>query len=219
MTDIRAFARYFCAMALGSEPDADLKRGLPRPARAEGGCGLSRSCWSCITTTPASALSRGRLRCSGAAGRGVRVPPRHLRHPHQLDEQDLCHLHARRSRRTATSRASRRTSCTLPSYRRFPADDEFQRDLQTARPLQLPQPQLLAAPVGEPRPQGARAGGRIHHRAHPAAEREPLRRRGSRRSGRSGSASSRRGCTRSATSRSPATTPSTATGPSPRSAT
>ena len=42
------------------------------------------------------------------------------------------------------------------------------------RPLQLPQPQLLAAPAGEPRPQGARAGRRVHHRAHPAAEPEPL---------------------------------------------
>ena len=27
--DIRDFARYFCAMALGAETDAELKRGLP----------------------------------------------------------------------------------------------------------------------------------------------------------------------------------------------
>ena len=62
-----------------------------------------------------------------------------------------------RSRRTATSKASRRAFLLLPSYRRFPSDEEFRRDIQDPRPLQLPQPQLLAPPDGEPRAQGARA--------------------------------------------------------------
>ena len=80
----------------------------------------------------------------------------------------------------------------------FPTDEEFRRDIADSRPLQLPQPQLLAAPAGEPRAQGARSGGRIHHRAHPAAEPRTSLRHGRRRSGQSGSGSRRPGFTRSA---------------------
>ena len=40
VADIRAFAGYYCAMALGSEPDARPRGGIPRHPRAKGGRGL-----------------------------------------------------------------------------------------------------------------------------------------------------------------------------------
>ena len=39
--EIREFARYFCAIALGTEKDATLKLDLSRSARAEGRCRVS----------------------------------------------------------------------------------------------------------------------------------------------------------------------------------
>ena len=107
---------------------------------------------------------------------------------------------------------------TLPSYRRFPADDEFRRDLHTrdlynfrsrsywlrrlenhGRKERVPVDEYTIEHILPQNPD------------LPAAWQQAL--------GRSGSACSSSGCTPSATSRSPATTPSTATGPSPRSAT
>ena len=161
---------------------------------------------------------RRRLRSRGAAGRGLRVPPRHLRHPHQLDEQDLRHLR----QGAQEGPLPREHPGALPDAALLsPLSRATKSSAATCRPATstISQPQLLAAPAGEPRPQGARAGGRVHHRAHPAAEPRPPGGVASRRSDRSGSACSSSGCTPSATSRSPATTPSTATALSPRSAT
>ena len=128
--DIRAFAGYFCAMALGSEQDADAQARLPRPARAEGRCRLSVPAGAVPRLRQRSALSRGRLRCRRCGWSRLRVPPRHLRHPHQLDEQDLRDLR-QGAQEGPLSREHPGALPLLPSYRRFPSDDEFRRDLQT----------------------------------------------------------------------------------------
>ncbi len=173
----------------GSEPDADAEAGLPRPARAEGGCGLP---------VPAGAVprlrerraQRSRLRCSGAAGRGLRVPPRHLRHPHQLDEQDLRHLRARRSRRTATSRASRRTSSRCPPIAASPAT---RSSAATCTPATSTTSAAAATGCAGWRTTAARSACRWTNTPSSTSCRRTRtsRRRGSRRSARSGSASSR----------------------------
>ncbi len=88
-----------------------------------------RSCWSYTTTTPSGSLRprTSQPRCDWSR---LRIPPGHLRHPHELDEQDVRHLHQalKKDRYLESIQAH---FLTLPSYRRFPADDEFQRDLQT----------------------------------------------------------------------------------------
>ena len=62
----------------------------------------------------------------------------------------------------------------LPSYQRFPRDEEFKRDLSTRDLYNFPRRSYWLTPAGKPRPKGTRAGGRVLHRAHPAPEQEPL---------------------------------------------
>ena len=49
---------------------------------------------------------------------------------------------------------------SLPSYRRFPDDDEFVREISGRDLYNFRSRSLLASATGEPRPQGARAGRR-----------------------------------------------------------
>ena len=92
MSDIRDFARYFCAMALGSEPDADLKLAFHdlRELKVDVAYPFLLELYH---DYKADALSKADLLASCATGRGLCLPPCHLRYPHQLDEQDVCHVH------------------------------------------------------------------------------------------------------------------------------
>ena len=90
--DIRDFARYFCAMALGAETDADLKLAFHdlRELKVDVAYPFLLELYHDYAT---GTLAKVGLRVGGAAGRGLRVPPRDLRHPDELDEQDVRHLH------------------------------------------------------------------------------------------------------------------------------
>ena len=128
VADIHAFAGYYCAMALGQEPDPQARRGLSRPAGTQGGRRLS---------VPAGALPRlrrGLLTAAEtehdcAAGRELCVPPRRLRHPDELAQQDLRHLW-QRSAKDRYLESIQAHFLLLPSYRRFPSDEEFRRELK-----------------------------------------------------------------------------------------
>ena len=97
----------------GARPGAGqgARRRLPGPARTRRSTSPTPSCSSSTTTTRRHCSAGDDFAAGRAAGRDLRLPPRHLRHPDQLAEQDLRHLRPSRSRRTAIWRASRRTSC------------------------------------------------------------------------------------------------------------
>jgi len=81
VADIRAFAGYYCAMALGSEPDADIKAAFHdiRELKVDVAFPFAR---------------QGRVAAGQPVGRRLCVPASGVRHPHQLDEQDLRDLRA-----------------------------------------------------------------------------------------------------------------------------
>ena len=58
VADIRAFAGYYCAMALGAEPGLGTQGGIPRHPRTEGGCSLSLPAGALSRLHPASAWPR-----------------------------------------------------------------------------------------------------------------------------------------------------------------
>ena len=116
-------------MALGKEPDAELEGRLPRPARAEGRCRLSRSCWSSTTTTRTERSPRrtscrqcGWSRATSSGGRSARIPTNSLNKTFATFGRAL-----KKDRYLESIQAH---FLLLPSYRRFPADEEFQRELQ-----------------------------------------------------------------------------------------
>ena len=197
--DIRAFARYFCAMALGREQDADaqtafhdlreLKVDVAYPFLLE----LYHD-YASGTLSAADFVAAVRLVEAYVFRRAICAIP-----TNSMNKTFATFAKALKKDRYLESIQAH--FLTLPSYRRFPERRGVPPRSADPRSLQLPKPQLLAPAAGEPRPQGARAGGRVHHRAHPAAEPEPL---GGMEAGprrRNGSACSSNGCTHSATSR------------------
>ena len=129
VADIRAFAGYYCAMALGSEAGRRAQGGLPRPARAEGRRRLP---------VPAGAVPRLRRAAAGArpsccsATRWVES---------YVFRRAVCAIPTNSMNKTFATftRALKKDRylesikahfLLLPSYRRFPTDDEFQRELQ-----------------------------------------------------------------------------------------
>lgn len=88
--EIRDYARHFCAMALGAEPDADLKFAFHdlRELKVDVAYPFLLDLYHDY-----KAETQGRPAGERAPDRGIGVPPCRLRHPDQLDEQDLCHLH------------------------------------------------------------------------------------------------------------------------------
>ena len=171
----------------GRRQTPDLKARVPGPARAEGRCRLP---------VPAGAVPRLRHRTAVRSGLRARrcgwsrayvfrravcaIPTNSLNKTFATFTQGAQEGPLPGKHPGALPAAA--VVPPLPGRRRVPAR------AADPRPLQLPQPQLLAAAAGEPRPQGARAGRRVHDRAHPAAEREPLRRSGKTTSARNGSA-------------------------------
>ena len=128
VADIRTFAGYYCAMALGSEQDLELKTAFHdiRELKVDVAFpfllgALPRLC--------KPGLDQERAIARREARRELCIPSCGLRHSHELNEQDLRNLCAR-PKEGPISESIQATFLLLPSYRRFPADDEFRRDLQ-----------------------------------------------------------------------------------------
>ena len=112
-------AGYYCAMALGGRPTRRLAEAFQdlRELKVDVAYPFLLELYRDYATSVYRAMtSAARCGC-----RGLCLPPRDLRHPDQLAQQDVRHVRPRRSRRTATWKASRPHFLLLPSYRRFPA--------------------------------------------------------------------------------------------------
>ena len=129
VADIRAFARYFCAMALGAEPDPDLKSAFHdlRELKVDVAYPFLLELYHDYAT--------GVLPCDDfvaavAAGRGLCVPPGHLHIPtNSMNKTFATFAKALKKDRYLES-IQAICSCCRP-IAAFPADDEFRRDLQT----------------------------------------------------------------------------------------
>ena len=62
---------------------------------------------------------------------------------------------------------------SMRSYRAFPTDEDFADSLKTTDLYHFKRRSYFSAPSGEPRPERASGHRGLHHRAHPAAERRP----------------------------------------------
>ena len=170
VADIRVFSRYFCAMALGAEPDPDLKLAFHdlRELKVDVAYPFLLELYHDYVT--------GVLPCADLVT-VVRLVEAYV------FRRAICAIPTNSMNKTfATFAKALKKDRYLESvqaafllwrsYRRFPADDEFRRDLQTRDLYNFRTPRLLASPTGKLRAQGARAGGRIHDRTYHAAERE-----------------------------------------------
>ena len=173
VADIRAFAGYFCAMALGSEPDADLKAAFHdlRELKVDVAFPFLLELYDDYA---AQRAGQGRVAAARRAGRELRVPAGGVRHPYQLDEQDLRDLHAGAQEGPLPGEHRRRTSCCC---RPIVASRPTRNSSASCRSRTSTTSAAAATGCAGWRTTAARsgAGGRVHHRAHPAAEREPLR--------------------------------------------
>ena len=168
VADIHTYAGYYCAMALAKEPDKDLalafqdlrelKVDVAFPFllelyddHAQGRLSKEDFVWAvrlveayvfrrAVCAIPTNSLNKNLRHLRPCAPEG----PLHREHPSALSHPSL-----------------------LPT---LSARRGVQARLVRARPLQIPASELLAASAGKSRPQGARAGGRVHHRAHPPPE-------------------------------------------------
>lgn len=127
--DIRDFARYFCAMALGAEPDDELKLALHdlRELKVDVAYPFLLELYRDYAT---SALSKADLI------EAVRLVEAYV------FRRAICAIPTNSMNKTfgtftKTLKKDRYLESikahflTLPSYRRFPQDDEFRRDIQT----------------------------------------------------------------------------------------
>ena len=91
--EVRDHARYYCAMALGAEKDKDLGEAFHdlRELKVDTAYPFLLELYRDYAD---ERLSRDRSPGSGSTDRGLCLPPRGLRHPDQLDEQDFRHLRA-----------------------------------------------------------------------------------------------------------------------------
>ena len=166
--EIRTFARYFCALALGNERDATLSRAFHdlRELKVDVAYPFLLELYNDYDNGAVSAVD---------FASGVRLVEAYV------FRRAICAIPTNSMNKTFATfgKALKKDRyleslqahfLTLPSYRRFPGDEEFRRDLQTRDLYHFPRRSLLAAPAGKLWPQGTRARGRVHDRAHPSPE-------------------------------------------------
>lgn len=128
VADIRAFAGYYCAMALGSEPDSDLKVMFHniRELKVDVAFPFLLELYHDYThqvLTKSELLQAARLVESYVFRRAVcSIPTNSLNKTFATLGRGL-----KKDRYLESIQAN---FLLLPSYRRFPADDEFKRELQ-----------------------------------------------------------------------------------------
>lgn len=128
VADIRAFARYYCAMALGAEQDPDLKAAFHdiRELKVEVAFPFLLELYhdyATQTLTKGELLQAARWVESYVFRRAVcGIPTNSLNKTFATFTRVL-----KKDRYLESIQAG---FLLLPSYRRFPADDEFKRDLQ-----------------------------------------------------------------------------------------
>jgi len=129
VADIRAFSRYFCAMALGVESDSDLKLAFAdlRELKVDVAYPFLLELYHDYATgilPVADLLSAVRLTEAYVFRRAIcAIPTNSLNKTFSTFGKAL-----KKDRYLESIQAH---LLTLPSYRRFPGDDEFRRDLQT----------------------------------------------------------------------------------------
>lgn len=128
VSDIRAFAGYYCAMALGSEPDAELKAAFHdlRELKVDVAFPFLLEVYSDYMAqrlTKAELLQVTRWVESYVFRRAVCSIP-----TNSMNKTFATFTRALKKDRYLESIAAH--FLLLPSYRRFPLDDEFQRELQ-----------------------------------------------------------------------------------------
>ncbi len=173
VADIHSFASYYCAMALGSEPDADLK-----------------AAFNDLRELKVDVAFPFLLELYGDYA-AQRLTKTELQHSTRWVEsyvfrRSVCGIPTNSMNKTfATfSRALKKDRylesvaahfLLLPSYRRFPDDDEFQRELEVKDLYNFrSRSYWLRRSENHDRKERVPVDG-IHHRAHSTAEREPLR--------------------------------------------
>jgi len=129
VADIRAYARYFCAMALGEESSTDLKLAFHdlRELRVDVAYPLLLELYHDYATDvlPRADLAAAvRLVESYVFRRAICAIP-----TNSMNKTFATFTKALKKDRYLESIQAHLLG--LPSYRRFPSDDEFQRDLQT----------------------------------------------------------------------------------------
>ncbi len=129
VADIRAFSRYFCAMALGTEADLDLKQAFHdlRELRVDVAYPFLLELYRDYTTgmlSVADFLAAARLVEAYVFRRAICNIP-----TNSLNKTFATFTKALKKDRYLESIQAHLLG--LPSYRRFPNDDEFRRDLQT----------------------------------------------------------------------------------------
>jgi uncharacterized protein with ParB-like and HNH nuclease domain/predicted transport protein len=129
VADIQAYARYFCAMALGEEPNADLKVAFHdlRELKVDVAFPLLLELYHDYATDVlprADFVASVRLVESYVFRRAICAIP-----TNSMNKTFATFMKALKKDRYLESIQAHLLG--LPSYRRFPSDDEFQRDLQT----------------------------------------------------------------------------------------
>ena len=127
--EIRDYARHFCAMALGSEPDADLKLAFHdlRELKVDVAYPFLLELYhdyKADTLPKADLLASVRLIEAYVFRRAICAIP-----TNSMNKTFATFTKALKKDRYFESIQAH--LLTLPSYRRFPTDDEFRRDLQT----------------------------------------------------------------------------------------
>lgn len=127
--DIRDFARYFCAVALGDEPDTDLKLALHdlRELKVDVAFPFLLELYHDYATgvLPKAEFEEAiRLVEAYVFRRAICAIP-----TNSMNKTFATFTRALKKDRYLESVKAH--FLTLPSYRRFPKDDEFQRDMQT----------------------------------------------------------------------------------------
>ncbi len=127
--EIRYYARHFCAMALGSEPDADLKNAFHdlRELRVDVAYPFLLELYHDYKTdmlSKADLLASVRLIEAYVFRRAICAIP-----TNSMNKTFASFTKALKKDRYFESVQAH--FLTLPSYRRFPSDDEFRRDFQT----------------------------------------------------------------------------------------
>lgn len=129
VADIQTYARYFCAMALGEEPGADLKQAFNdlRELKVDVAYPLLLELYHDYASTilpRADFVAAIRLVESYVFRRAICAIP-----TNSMNKTFATFTKALKKDRYLESIQAHLLA--LPSYRRFPSDDEFRRDLQT----------------------------------------------------------------------------------------
>ena len=146
--EIRDYARYFCAMALDAEPDDDLKLAFHdlRDLKVDVAYPFLLELYHDYKTgtlPKADLLASVRLIEAYVFRRAVCAIP-----TNSMNKTFATFTKALHKERYLESIQAHLLG--LQSYRRFPTDDEFHRDLQTRDLYHFRSPQLLVTPLGEP---------------------------------------------------------------------